>query len=73
MTDRASKVPDTPEDLRPLLGATTKEATKAGEEAGYKVRLVREDGQPHVVTRDYRLDRINLYIESGKVVAAFLG
>jgi hypothetical protein len=65
--------PETPEDLKPLLGATLAEAEAAAQSAGYASRVISSDGRPHVATRDYRLDRINLWLVDGKVAAAFLG
>lgn len=36
-------------------------------------RRVSTDGKPHVVTRDYRTDRVNLAVAGGKVIRAYVG
>lgn len=40
---------------------------------GLKARLRSEDGQSFMGTADYRMDRINLHIQSGKVIKATRG
>lgn len=40
---------------------------------GVKVRVRSEDGKSFIGTADYRMDRINLHIENGKVVKANRG
>lgn len=40
---------------------------------GLKVRVRSEDGQAFMGTADYRMDRINLHIEDGKVTKANRG
>lgn len=40
---------------------------------GLKCRVRSEDGESFIGTCDYRMDRINLHIEDGKVVKANRG
>lgn len=56
-----------------LAGATKEEARSAAEREGLKFRVRKEDGRAFVGTCDYRRDRVNVEIESGKVVRAWLG
>lgn len=64
---------ETPGFLRPLLGLTLEEAEGQAKEAGYQVRVSSVDGVGQVVTCDYRRDRINLELDAGKVITAFIG
>lgn len=36
-------------------------------------RVIKEDNKKQICTRDYRLDRLNLTIENGKVISATYG
>lgn len=65
--------PKTPEELRPLLGASTEEAIRATKAVGYAHRVTREDGEPRLATRDVNRNRVNLHTEGGRVVAAYFG
>lgn len=56
-----------------ILGKSEKEAREKAHEAGYTTRIVSENGKFFPVTRDYRTDRINLYIQSGMVYQADVG
>ncbi len=56
-----------------LKGLTEAEAKVKIEEAGLVARVTSKDGQPLIVTRDYRLDRVNLHIEKEKVTKAYTG
>jgi hypothetical protein len=38
-----------------------------------RVRVISEDGNHHIVTRDLRSDRINVTLVDGKVVEAWVG
>jgi heat shock protein HslJ len=56
-----------------LVGMPADEAQSAAEEAGYTFRVLAEDGVNNAVTSDYRPDRINVEIESGKVTKVSVG
>lgn len=43
------------------------------EDAGCRARIVSEDGEPFIVTMDYRSDRLNLDVVQGKVVSVHRG
>lgn len=73
MTKRSPHHPETPEELKPLVGAEKADAEKAAADAGYRCRTPWEDGKSFLVTQDLRMDRINLHVEGGKVVCAYLG
>lgn len=58
-------------DISTLLTLPIKEANVLmGKRAS---RIVREDGVDFMVTCDYEPERINLCLEKGKVVNAYLG
>jgi hypothetical protein len=65
--------PTTPTELLPLVGLEVAAAEAEAKQAGYRVRTARLDGKAQIVTQDYRTDRINLHVEAGRVVAAYLG
>lgn len=50
-----------------LPGLSLEEALEWVKEAGYCLRIVRFDGHPSVATRDFRMDRINVDVENGKI------
>ena len=54
------------EDFSELIGLTPAEAEALVEGA---IRVTERDNQPLVVTRDYRLDRINVATVDGKIVS----
>lgn len=56
-----------------LEGLTEAEAKAKIEAAGLVARITRKDGELYIVTRDYRLDRINLEIVKEKVTKAYTG
>lgn len=53
-----------------LMGATIEEATAELEEDGWKIRISSEDGEQNILTCDYRTDRVNLDLVSGKITNA---
>lgn len=55
------------------IGMSEENAIKALREFAWRVRVVRKDGIPAVVTRDYRTDRANLEIVDGIVVSCKIG
>ena len=54
------------EDFSELIGLTPAEAEALVEGA---IRVTERDNQPLIVTRDYRLDRINVATVDGKIVS----
>jgi len=56
-----------------VIGMEKQAAIDLIKSQGLKVRVRSEDGQAFVGTCDYRLDRINLSIENGKVIKASKG
>jgi hypothetical protein len=51
-----------------LVGKTQKFAESVCRVAGWSMRVVKVNGRPCVVTRDYRTDRVNVEVEFGVVV-----
>jgi hypothetical protein len=62
-----------PIDLTALVGKTVEEARRIAEEKGYRFRITVEDGKSHIVTADYRTDRVNVEVAAGKVALADIG
>ena len=56
-----------------VIGKTYDEAKQICEEQKFTQRVVEEDGVSFIVTCDLRLDRVNLYINEGKVFKANIG
>lgn len=56
-----------------IIGMEKQAALKVLKEQGLQIRIVSEDGKSFRGTCEYRLDRVNLYIENGKVVKASKG
>lgn len=56
-----------------LIGLTKDEAIRKIEDVGFRHRITNENGKSFIVTMDLRVNRINLRIENGKVVAADIG
>jgi len=56
-----------------LKGKTYKEAQEICKEAKFTLRVVKEDGNYKIVTRDYRLDRINLELENNIITKVYIG
>lgn len=56
-----------------LLGLSEGEAKRMITGSNRKYRISRRDGIPYILTRDYKVGRVNLGIEKGKVVAAYKG
>jgi hypothetical protein len=50
-----------------LIGLTEEDAIEILKDEGWRVRITVRDGKYYIVTRDYRLDRVNLQIVDGKV------
>ena len=75
-------VSDTPDDsggpgdsgpTTTLVGLGETSAAAAAAELGFTVRVIARDGEWFPVTKDYRVDRINVVIDNGTVVRAFIG
>lgn len=60
-------------DIKKLVGLTEADAVAKIVAAGMKCRVRNRDGKAFIGTCDFRMDRINLSIESGKVINATIG
>jgi hypothetical protein len=60
-------------EVSKLVGKTEAEARALIERAGLRVRISGRDGEHYILTMDYWIDRVNLYIENDKVVEAKIG
>lgn len=56
-----------------IIGATEGLAWQKCESNGFRCRVVSRDGVFAVVTQDLRADRMNLHVEDGMVVEAYIG
>lgn len=56
-----------------IIGLPIAEAVKLCLEAHFKMRITVKDGQPFMVTRDFRTDRIDVTVSDGIVVSAKIG
>jgi hypothetical protein len=59
--------------MKDIIGKTVKEAEEIAFSLGLTVRLTRLDEDKFVGTCDLRMDRVNVEIEKGKVVKAYVG
>jgi hypothetical protein len=72
-------IPETSESLTcenphvQIVGMEKEKALVLIKESGFRPRILREDGQSFIGAQDFRLDRINLFIEDGKVLGARCG
>lgn len=62
-----------PESDQAYVGLPLKEAEAMAEKSGLRHRVTMLDGQPRPATRDYRPDRLNFEVESGRVVKVSRG
>ena len=60
-------------DFRDLIGLTESEAIKKVKDRGLHARVTRRDKNYCVVTRDFRLERINLELDRGLVTKVYNG
>lgn len=60
-------------DVDDVIGMDKQAAIDLCESKGLKVRVRSENGQSFMGTADARMDRLNLHIESGKVIKAYRG
>ena len=51
-----------------IIGKIEKEAEKYLNKQGKKIRVTKRDGKPYLGTMDYRPERINVVVESGKII-----
>ena len=59
--------------INSIVGKTIEDAKELAGFNGFAIRTVREDGEQFIVTMDHRMDRINIDVENGIVVAARIG
>lgn len=55
---------------REIIGMSVQDAKKLAEKNDYGLRVVYEDGQHYMVTKDFRMTRCNVFVENGKIVEA---
>jgi hypothetical protein len=60
-------------EVSKLVGKTEEQARVLIERAGLRVRISGRDGEHYILTMDYWIDRVNIYIENDKVVEASIG
>ena len=58
---------------RKYAGRTEKIATHLAQRDGLEVRVTQRDGHALLVTRDFRLDRVNFIVDDGFVRGAEIG
>lgn len=56
-----------------VVGMAYDEAIKLADAAKLRLRITKMDKKARIVTRDYRLDRINVEVEDGIITHAYLG
>ena len=56
-----------------LVGMKKNIAISCVESLSGTYRIAQEDGQDFALTKDYRVDRVNLYLENGQVIKATVG
>jgi hypothetical protein len=67
------KIINRDEILESLIGKTKDEVIKICNDNGFTSRIVRNDSINYIITCDYRLDRINLYIDNGLITDCDFG
>ncbi len=60
-------------EIADVLGVPKADAIKYLESHGWKVRVLREDEKSHMVTKDFRTNRVNLQIDGGVVTEVDIG
>lgn len=61
------------EFLESLIGKTYGQAEEIAHFNGYAIRKRKEDENNYLGTSDFRMDRINVFIEEGQVTEAKFG
>jgi len=56
-----------------LVGMIKDAAIEAAKKAGFKTRIVEEDGKENMVSMDYKTDRINFTVKNDKIEKAKVG
>lgn len=56
-----------------LIGMTLEDGEKFAYEEDYFIRVVSRDGKSYGITDDYRMDRINVYIQEDIILKASIG
>jgi hypothetical protein len=55
--------------LDEFVGLSIEEFTDQAKALGFETRIVQQDGEPLMVTDDYRTDRVNVVVEGPRVIA----
>ena len=56
-----------------VIGLSKEEAIAKLNAQGYHARITNQDGKSKAVTADLNPSRVNLHVDNGKVVKAYLG
>ena len=56
-----------------VIGMARQEAEGELVKQGYTTRVVQEDGKSFEMTAEFRFDRMNLVVENGLIVRAYVG
>ena len=74
MTNKIEDLKSQTEALcKEIIGYSFEEALVLLEKFHKKIRVTKRDGKNNIVTRDYRIDRVNLNIENNIVISAHVG
>lgn len=64
---------ETSEMCNKITGLDLETARDLVMEAGLRFRITKQDGNNYIVTRDHRIDRINVHVLDNKIVQAKVG
>ena len=56
-----------------LIGLSKSDGIDLFSENNYRLRIVKENDINFIITRDYRLDRINLVIKDNIIIDSYIG
>ncbi len=56
-----------------VIGMTEEEGIKLISESDINYRIVVKDSKPYIITCDFRMDRLNLYIEKNIIIKCEIG
>lgn len=68
-----TEAPDSEPDTAPYLGLTEQDASDLAKDNGLTLRVAGRDGECFALTMDYRVDRVNVYLDDAVVTAASIG
>ncbi len=56
-------------DYTSMVGMTVDEGIELLATQGLHLRVIKEDGEPFMVTMDFRLDRVNVIVDDGIITS----